>query len=79
MKLIITSRGPDPTDIVDPCFGRAQWFIIHDDENGEFTPLDNAAQVQIYSGIAGTVEEALQTWRRGDLELLTGPDGSPQH
>lgn len=119
MKLIITAQGPEPTDQVDPRFGRAQWFIVYDEETGGFAALDNeaqvsasqgagvqaaqivaasgavvllsghcgpkafdvltAAKVQIYSGVTGTVEEALAAWRRGDLELLSSPDGSPQH
>jgi predicted Fe-Mo cluster-binding NifX family protein len=36
-----------------------------------------AAGVQVYSGIEGTVLEAVQAWRQGNLELLAGPADHP--
>lgn len=119
MKLVISAQGPESTDRVDSRFGRAPWFIVHDDESGAYTALDNservaaaqgagvqaaqavvasgaqavltghcgpkafdvleAAEVSIYSGVEGTVADAVAAWKRQELELLTGPDGSPQH
>ena len=38
-----------------------------------------AAGVAVYSGITGSVAEAVAAWHRGGLEKLAGPDGSPQH
>jgi predicted Fe-Mo cluster-binding NifX family protein len=37
------------------------------------------AGVQIYSGIEGTVLDAVQAWRQGNLELLEGPDRPSHH
>jgi len=39
----------------------------------------SAAGVKIYSGIKGTVQEAVQAWRQNELELLNGPDSPQQH
>ena len=39
----------------------------------------SAAGVKIYSGIQGTVQEAVQAWRQNKLELLNGPDSPQQH
>jgi len=33
----------------------------------------STAGVQVFAGIEGTVLQAVQAWREGDLELLTGP------
>ena len=119
MILIITSQGPDPTDPVDPRFGRAPYLLIFDTETDQFQTLDNsqqvaaaqgagvqaaqnivatgaqvlltgrcgpkafqalsAAGVQIFSGTQGTVQEAVQAWRAGNLDQLTDPNGRPQH
>jgi predicted Fe-Mo cluster-binding NifX family protein len=39
----------------------------------------SAAGIKVYSGIEGTVRDAVEAWKQGDLQLLEGPDGSPQH
>jgi len=38
-----------------------------------------AAGVSIYSGITGTVVDAVGAWKRDELEQLSGPDGTPSH
>jgi len=35
--------------------------------------------VSIYSGITGTVVDAVGAWKRDELEQLSGPDGTPSH
>lgn len=39
----------------------------------------NVADVAVYSGVTGTVEEAVQAWREGRFEKLSQPDGTPHH
>ncbi len=39
----------------------------------------SAASIKIYSGIKGTVQEAVQAWRQNELELLNGPDSPQRH
>ncbi len=43
-----------------------------------FEVLDTAG-VRVYSGISGTVAEALDAWDEGKLTRLAEPDGRPRH
>lgn len=119
MIVVITAQGTEPSDSVDPRFGRAPYFVLFDTETEKFESLDNsqqvgapqgagvqaaqnvvaagaevlltgqcgpkayqalsAAGVRIYAGTQGTVQEAVQAWRDGSLELLTDPNGTPSH
>ena len=119
MKLIITSEGPNPSDRVDPRFGRARYLIQYDSASESFVSSDNSEQmeaaqgagvqaaqkvvgfgadalltghcgpkafqvlaeadVKIYSGFEGTVLDAVQAWKNGDLEPLAAPDGIARH
>ncbi len=119
MKLVITSEGPNPSDRVDPRFGRARYLIQYDSASESFVSLDNSEQmaaaqgagvqaaqkvvgfgadalltghcgpkafqvlaeanVTIYSGFEGTVFDAVQAWKNGELEPLAAPDGIARH
>jgi predicted Fe-Mo cluster-binding NifX family protein len=39
----------------------------------------SAAGVKIYSGVEGTVQDAVQAWGRDELKLLNDSDGTPAH
>jgi len=39
----------------------------------------SAAGLQVYSGITGSVQDALHSWYEGELALLERPDGTPHH
>ena len=41
MKLCVSSQGPDLASHVDCGFGRARFFIIHEEETGTFDVVDN--------------------------------------
>lgn len=41
MRILITSTGPDPNAAVDSRFGRADYFIVHDDTNGAYETYEN--------------------------------------
>ena len=73
MKLIISSTGPDPTDPVDPRFGRACYFLAFDSETGEFQTIDNSEQVDAAQG-AG-VQTAQMVTGHGAGAVLTGRCG----
>jgi predicted Fe-Mo cluster-binding NifX family protein len=119
MKLAISAVGPNPTDPVDPRFGRARYFLLYDTESEVYTVIDNADQVaamqgagiqaaqnvtasgvealltgrcgpkafqvleaagvQIFGGVQGSVQQALQAWRENKLQRLDGPTGRPHH
>ena len=73
MKIVISATGPDPTDNVDPRFGRARWFIRYDSALESFSVLDNAASLDAAQG-AG-VQAAQMIVGGGAEVLLTGRCG----
>jgi len=50
MKLIITSEGPNPSDRVDPRFGRARYLIQYDSASESFVSSDNSEQMEAAQG-----------------------------
>jgi len=119
MRLIISSEGPNPSDRVDPRFGRARYLIQYDSASESYVSIDNTEQAQaaqgagvqcaqkvvesgaealltghcgpkafqvlveanvkIYSGFEGTVLDAVDSWKNGNLEPLAAPDGIARH
>jgi predicted Fe-Mo cluster-binding NifX family protein len=119
MRLIISSEGPNPSDRVDPRFGRARYLIQYDSASESYVSIDNTEQVhatqgagiqcaqkvvesgaealltghcgpkafqvlveanvKIYSGFEGTVLDAVDSWKNGNLEPLAAPDGIARH
>ena len=66
MLICITSQGPDLASDVDPRFGRSRFFIVHDDETGEYEVVDNQQNVNAAGGAgiqaATTVAEKGCDW-----------------
>ncbi len=50
MKICVTSRGQQLSSEVDQRFGRAAFFIMYDDESGEFEAVDNAQNMTAAGG-----------------------------
>jgi predicted Fe-Mo cluster-binding NifX family protein len=73
MKLVISSEGPNPTDQVNPRFGRAPYLILFDSSSETFVAQDNSAQVEAAQG-AG-VQAAQDVVALGADALLTGHCG----
>ena len=73
MKLAISAEGPQPTDPVDPRFGRARYFVLFDTEAETFATVDNATQVAAVQG-AG-IQAAQNLTASGVDVLLTGRCG----
>ena len=73
MKICITSQGPELTSQTDPRFGRARYFIIYDDQTGEFEAIDNAENVGAAGG-AG-VQSAQTVVERDCKWVLSGHIG----
>jgi len=73
MKLVISSEGPNPTDRVDPHFGRAPYLILFDSSSESFVAQDNSAQAEAAQG-AG-VQAAQIVVALGTDALLTGHCG----
>lgn len=77
MKVAISTQGNDLDALVDPRFGRAQWFIVADSETGEWVAVDNAANVGA-SGGAG-VQAASTVSAQGVTAVITGNVGPNAH
>lgn len=77
MKVAVTAQGPGLDSLVDPRFGRAQYFLLIDTETGNLTAHDNvqnlnaaqgagiqAAQAVVQLGAEAMLNEET-AWRRG--------------
>ncbi|NLE22548.1 MAG: dinitrogenase iron-molybdenum cofactor biosynthesis protein [Actinobacteria bacterium] len=42
MKVVVSAQRDRMDSLVDPCFGRAPWFLIVDTETGDWEAHDNA-------------------------------------
>ncbi|MBW1645010.1 MAG: NifB/NifX family molybdenum-iron cluster-binding protein [Deltaproteobacteria bacterium] len=72
MKIAISASGSTMEAMVDPRFGRCQYFIIVDPETGEFEALAN--EFQGAAGGAGTQAGQLMA-SKGVQAVLTGNCG----
>ena len=50
MKIVVTSEGETLESRIDPRFGRAAKFILHDTETGESKAMDNAQNINAPQG-----------------------------
>jgi predicted Fe-Mo cluster-binding NifX family protein len=77
MKIAISAQGSRPEDLVDPRFGRARWFIIVDQDTGDWTAHDNSTNVEA-SGGAG-VQAGTTVASHGVSAVITGNVGPNAH
>ena len=73
MKIAISAEGQDLQSLVDPRFGRAQWFIIADLDLGGFDAVNNEQNRNSAQG-AG-IQAAENLARHGPSYLITGHCG----
>lgn len=73
MKICVTAQGTDKDSQVDPRFGRAANFIIHDTDTGGFEILDNKQNLQAAQG-AG-IQAAQKAAGSGAKAVITGHVG----
>ncbi|MBT4483898.1 MAG: NifB/NifX family molybdenum-iron cluster-binding protein [Candidatus Latescibacteria bacterium] len=50
MKIAASSQGKELSSMVDPRFGRAQYFIVVDTETGEYTSHSNEMNLNAMQG-----------------------------
>lgn len=114
MKIAVTSIGETMESPVDPRFGRARYFVVHDLDGGSWEVVDNgsamdtaqgagvqaaqrvartgagalatghcgpkafralkAAGIEVFVGANGTVREAVERYRRGELTPAEAAD-----
>lgn len=73
MKIAITIQGDDSTSVVDPRFGRAENFLIYNQEDSSWTCLPNAQNLEAAHG-AG-IQAGQTIAQSGAKILLTGHVG----
>lgn len=72
MKLCVTSSGQSLDDIMDPRFGRCQYFIISDTDNLQFEAIQNPAAS---AGGGAGIQAAQLIANKGVEALVTGNVG----
>ncbi len=70
MKIAISAQGTGWDAPVDPRFGRAQYFVIYDEQTGELTYIDNRENANAGHGAGPNTASALGD--AGVQVVLTG-------
>jgi len=73
MKILVTAKGKQISDEVDPRFGRARFFILVDTETNETTAHDNSQNLNVTQG-AG-IQAAQGVVRLGAEAVISGNVG----
>ncbi len=73
MKIAVSGEGRELTDRVDPRFGRARGFILHDTETGRSEYIDNKQNLDSAQG-AG-IQSAGNVIDAGAEAVITGNVG----
>ncbi|MBM3496058.1 MAG: dinitrogenase iron-molybdenum cofactor biosynthesis protein [Armatimonadetes bacterium] len=73
MRIAVTATSPRPDAEMDPRFGRAGCFLVHDTETGDWTPVDNSQNRDAAHGAGIAAAQAIV--RAGATVLLTGACG----
>jgi predicted Fe-Mo cluster-binding NifX family protein len=73
MKIAISAQGTDLSALLDPRFGRSQFFLIYDSESGRFEMIDNHQRLDLPQG-AG-IQAARTVINCGAEVVLTGHCG----
>jgi predicted Fe-Mo cluster-binding NifX family protein len=72
MKICVTSQGSDLDSLVDPRFGRCQYFIIVETDTMEYKVIENS---NIAAGGGAGIQSAQQMVEEGIEIVLTGNCG----
>jgi predicted Fe-Mo cluster-binding NifX family protein len=73
MKIAISAEEGKPDSVVDPRFGRARFFIVHDEETDKWETIDNIQNLQVAQG-AG-IQSASTVVNAGATALISGHCG----
>ena len=73
MKILVTAKGKQTSDEVDPRFGRAKFFILVDTETNETSAHDNSQNLNAAQG-AG-IQAAQSVVRLGAEAVISGNVG----
>ena len=73
MRIAISARGPNSYSDVDERFGRAYWFLIYDQDDDCWTPVDNSVNRGKAKGAGSSTAEMIK--ELGVELVLTGETG----
>jgi predicted Fe-Mo cluster-binding NifX family protein len=73
MKIAVSAQEGKPDSLIDPRFGRAQYFIVYDDETKSWEVVDNTQNLQAAQG-AG-IQSASTVVNAGCTALISGHCG----
>ncbi|CCO07454.1 NifB/NifX family molybdenum-iron cluster-binding protein [Desulforamulus hydrothermalis] len=69
MKIAVSSSGMNLEDALNPRLGRCEYFIIHQEETGHYTAIENTGRFAV--GAAGIATAGLLNEQGVDV-LITG-------
>jgi len=61
MKIVFTTKGNSWDSAIDPRFGRAEMFLVFDDENDNLEVIDNSATESMEHGVGGQSSKKMIT------------------
>ena len=76
MKIAFTTKGKTWDSIMDPRFGRTEYFLVFDDEKNELTSFDNRAVNNEAHGAGPKTAQKLFELKANVLITGNGPGGN---
>jgi predicted Fe-Mo cluster-binding NifX family protein len=76
MKIALTTQGPTWDDLMDPRFGRTQFFFVYDEECDEVETFDNSAINNEAHGAGPRTAQKLIELGAAALITGNGPGGN---
>jgi len=70
MKIVFTTKGEIWESPMDPRFGRAEMFLVYDEEADKLTVIDNSATESMEHGVGGQSSKKMIT--AGANVVITG-------
>jgi predicted Fe-Mo cluster-binding NifX family protein len=76
MKIGFSSKGEDMSATIDPRFGRADYLVVYDDENGDISSVDNRSVEGVAHGAGPQTAQKLMEMNPEVLITGNGPGGN---
>lgn len=76
MKIAFTSKGVEWDSMMDPRFGRTEFFLVFDDENNALISIDNRAISKEAHGAGPKTAQKLFELKANVLITGNGPGGN---
>ena len=76
MKIAFTAKGTTWDSMMDPRFGRTEFFLVYDDENEELTQFDNREVEGVAHGAGPQTAQKLFELNPDVLITGNGPGGN---